>query len=197
MAPLGYRLLCSILVPIANTKILFVKGLEHIPANTPLLFAANHRSWLDPLYLTAAIRRASRRRVFFIAATRRYRWTQAAIAIRVGDRSATLLEALAALRAGNSVVFFPYGDPKSAWRHPMTGVVRLSVMSRAPIVPVGITGVQTAKAKDAIPSFFRQRRMITIRFGGPITPLTNPPMHTQTLQHDIGRVVTAIEQLTA
>lgn len=195
MVPLGYRLLCSLLVPLANSKILSVEGLENVDNTQPLLFAANHRSWLDPLYLTAAIRRSSRRRAFFIAATRRHRWTQAAIAIRQENRSATLVEALAALHKGNSVVFFPYGDPKSAWRHPMTGVARLSRMAHTPIIPVSITGVLSAKAKDAFPSFFRQLCVIRVRFGAPIT-LTHDAMHKQTLQRDMERVVAAIQQLT-
>jgi 1-acyl-sn-glycerol-3-phosphate acyltransferase len=121
-----------------------------LPLNGPMLVASNHVSGLDPLLLIAASQRPLR----FIIAREEYerwwlKWLFRAIGCipidRERDPRKALYAARRALAAGEVVALFPHGrihldrEPPAPLRR---GIVLLSQMTGAPIIPVRIGGVR-------------------------------------------------------
>ncbi|MGE3171570.1 MAG: lysophospholipid acyltransferase family protein [Planctomycetota bacterium] len=144
------------------------------PPRGPVVLAANHTSFLDPLVLGAALPR----RVTFLMTEVIwrspvmgwfYRWNHAIpLAQRGGNRDA-LRAARSVLQQGRVIGIFPEGgisrDGGLLLGSP--GAVSLVLGEGVPIVPVGIVGADRALPPDkALP---RPRR-ITVRFGAPIAP---------------------------
>lgn len=129
-----------------------IEGRERIPAG-PYILVANHTNWKDPPALEftfeVAIRfmaKVEAFRMFFLGGLMR---GIGCFPVRrgEGDRRA-VMTCLQVLRAGNPLGFFPEGtrsrDGVLHRAHP--GVAFLAQRSGAPILPVGITGMATAKA---------------------------------------------------
>src|ERR1700683_2871684 len=160
-----------------------VEGQEHIPARGPVIFAANHRSFLDSVFLPLAI---GRRRLTFVAKAeyfeqRRSAWFfraigQIPIARSGGSASeSALIAATEVLDRGGAFGIYPEGtrtrDGLTHRGH--TGVARLARSTGAPIVPVGLVGTDEAQPTNAkLPRLFRR---VTIRFGEPLTVPPPPP----------------------
>ena len=172
-----------------------VRGLEHVAAAGPAIFAANHASHLDAPILFAALptprvadlHSLAARDVFLV---RRHRAAAAYLtsnAVPLDRRGApregmTLAEA--ALRAGRSVVIFPEGLRKSdAVIGPFkSGVGQLALRTGAPVIPAFIEGARRCLPKGShlpIPGPIR------VTFG---PPLRFPP---ETDRREVARVVEA------
>lgn len=167
-----------------------LQGLDNIPADGGSLLAANHRSYLDPLLLGFAGARLGRP-IRFLA---KKEVTDAPIvgpittalgAIRVdrGSGSAEpLLQAAAALEAGELVAVFPQGtiprgreffEPVLQGRH---GAVRLALDVDARLVPVGIWGSEVAWPRNSRFPYvlnLADPPAVQIRVGEPYRPSTN------------------------
>ncbi|MEM7275604.1 MAG: HAD-IB family hydrolase [Actinomycetota bacterium] len=164
-----------------------VDGLDRLPAEGPVLLAANHRSYLDPMIVAYATAQAGRR-VRFLA---KKEVTDAAVigplvsafgAIRVDRGSgsgAPMVEAARALRGGELVTVFPQGtiprghdffDPTLRGRH---GAVRLATETGVALTPVGIWGTERAWPRSSrLPYVLNlaDPPTVTIRFGAPYRP---------------------------
>ena len=131
-----------------------VTGLENIPASGPALLASNHLSIIDSVYLPLMLSRP----VVFPAKAEYFsakgpvgrlwaaylRSTNQLAMNRDDTRSATAtLEAAAdILRAGELFGFYPEGtrSPDGRLYKGKTGVARLALESRAPVVPCAMIG---------------------------------------------------------
>jgi 1-acyl-sn-glycerol-3-phosphate acyltransferase len=154
-------------------------GLRRIPATGPALIACNHASYLDPLVNAYAVCR-SRRRPRFLAKAELFRapgikWVmngtrQIPVARGSGD-VAPLRAAEAALARGEVVVVYPEGTvTRREDGLPMegkTGVVRLAVASRAPVIPMVSWGSTPVWQKSG-PGSLRPGRPIWVSVGEPI-----------------------------
>lgn len=144
------------------------------PASGGYVLAANHGSFMDPLFLGASLRR---RVVFLMTETVWrsgsggwfYRWNRAIpLSARGGNRDA-LRAARDVLKQQRVIGIYPEGglsrDGKLMLGSP--GAVSLVLNEGLPIVPVGIVG-----AGDVLPpgSSLPRLRRITVRYGKPITP---------------------------
>ena len=121
-----------------------------LPVRGGVLLASNHLSGLDPLLLIAASRRPLR---FMIAREEYERWWLNWLFRSIGcipvDRSRdphkALYAARRALESGEVVALFPQGriHPDHLPPAPLRrGIVLLSKMTGAPIVPVRISGIR-------------------------------------------------------
>jgi 1-acyl-sn-glycerol-3-phosphate acyltransferase len=163
-----YWIVSKTIVPWVRRHIRSVVGLEHLPTHGPVILAANHASWIDPLLLGSVVYRAVNRKVFFIAATGKYHGL-GGLPITKTERGAVILTALRVLNDGYPLGIFPEGKTNHN-RELMpgkTGVARLAIWSGVPVVPIGIKGVCGTNPLRAIWSFLTARH-ISLSFGEPI-----------------------------
>ena len=152
-----------------------VEGREHLPRRGPVILAANHRSFLDSIFLPLVLRR----RVTYVAKAEYFddpktAWFfrgvgQIPIRREGGDASERALQSAAeVLEAGGVFGIYPEGtrtrDGQLHRGH--TGVARLALRCGVPIVPVGMIGTDEIQPVDRkLPLMFRTVR---IRFGAPL-----------------------------
>jgi len=146
-------------------------GREHIPAHGPVIFAANHRSFLDPFIVAVMVRRP----IFFVAKKEIFgppvrAWLLGAVGAFPIDRGGSDHEALATAKAilarGEGVLIFPEGTrtrPGPLGR-PKRGVGRLALETGAPVVPVALIGTEAVRRGWRI-----RPHKVRIRAGRPLT----------------------------
>jgi len=110
----------------------------------PVLFAANHPSTTDPIFLHSFMsRRISvmiHAKVFTIPLLGAYMRKMGQICVIPGKGEQVLEEARRTLEAGRSVVIFPEGliSPLDGFHEARSGVARLALQSGVPVIPLGI-----------------------------------------------------------
>ena len=156
-------------------------GREHIPQTGPVIFVANHRSFIDPFIVGLC----NRRPVYYVAKEELFKnkflgWflgSLGAFPVRRGAADADFIEtAKAILKRGDPVLIFPEGTRTrpGALGKPKRGVGRLALETGATVVPVAIIGT------EAIRKGFRVRpHKIRVRIGA---PLNFPQVETATSQ---------------
>ena len=129
-----------------------VEGLEHFPPKGPYLICPNHQSYLDPLFLMAALPYRLARQMFFVGATEYFetsitRWLARQVNLVPVDPDASLVSAMqagaAGLREGRILVLFPEGERSidGTVRHFKKGAAILGHHLQTPLVPVALSGV--------------------------------------------------------
>ncbi|MBV9715410.1 MAG: 1-acyl-sn-glycerol-3-phosphate acyltransferase [Solirubrobacterales bacterium] len=155
-------------------------GREHIPADGPVIIAANHRSFLDPFVIGTMARRPmyymAKREIF---AKGWLSWLLGALGAFPVDRGANDGESIATAKAllarGEIVLIFPEGTRirPGALGRPRRGVGRLAVESGAPVVPVAVIGTE-----DVRRGWRLRPRKVRIRAGRPLRfPHVEPASH--------------------
>jgi putative phosphoserine phosphatase / 1-acylglycerol-3-phosphate O-acyltransferase len=139
------------------------EGVANIPTEGPVIIAANHRSYFDPLALALLLARAGRNGRFLakqevVKAPVVGQVVKAFGTISVDRGSGSdqpLNIAAEALAAGEAIVILPQGtiprgeaffDPQLVGR---PGVARLAAMTGAPVVPVGLWGTDKVWPRNA------------------------------------------------
>lgn len=158
-----------------------VEGREFIPRSGGVIFAGNHISAADQLFIGSTV---SRHLAYWVKAdafrmkgpvgwiTRGVLNGLGTIPVeRTGGRAAlTAIDAaIPALKAGAAVVVYPEGSrsPDGRLYRGRTGVARLAIAAGVPIVPVGTIGTEELQPVGrVIPKF--KRRAVTIKYGKPI-----------------------------
>ncbi|MCE2531702.1 MAG: 1-acyl-sn-glycerol-3-phosphate acyltransferase [Acidimicrobiia bacterium] len=170
-----YHFFRSLLIVVGRTYLrMRRRNHRRMPAGAVILTPAGHRSNLD----TPLIGAVAPRRLNYMAKSSLFKspfWTRMLTAIGGFPTERDRVDRLAlrcareVLRRGEPLVVFPEGERKSGPRiHPLfDGPVWLSVMTGAPILPVGIGGSEHAMPKGVLLPRFRRVRFI---FGEPIPP---------------------------
>ncbi|OCC16431.1 1-acyl-sn-glycerol-3-phosphate acyltransferase [Dissulfuribacter thermophilus] len=152
------RLWSKIIFKAARSKI-DVRGQEHIPHGTPVVFASNHQSQFDipALYLAIPIqfRFVVKKELFkiplFGLAMKRAGYVPID---RTGGKKAvkSLRAAVRRIKSGTSVVVFPEGtrSPDGKLLPFKTGALLVALKSGVPIVPIGIKGTHKILPKGSL-----------------------------------------------
>jgi 1-acyl-sn-glycerol-3-phosphate acyltransferase len=158
-----------------------VEGIEDVPKVGGVVFAGNHLSVADELFIGAVVPRhlAFWAKIDYFTGTGINGWFSrnlmnglGAIPVeRKGGRAALSAfdGAIPVLKAGDAVVVYPEGtrSPDGRLYRGRTGVARLAVAAGVPIVPVGTIGTDKVQPIGQLyPKF--SRGAITIKFGKPI-----------------------------
>ena len=146
-------------------------GREHIPASGPVIFASNHRSFLDPFVIGTIARRpmyyVAKQEIFKYRLVAWFLNSLGAFPVRRGAADADMLEtARAILERGDCVLMFPEGTRTrpGALGRPKRGVGRLALETGAPIVPVAVRGTESVRK-----GLWIRPHKVRIRIGRPLT----------------------------
>src|SRR4051794_26244212 len=181
--PIVYWLMRAWLQPFAHIYWRLSRiGREHVPAEGPVIFVCNHRSFIDPFIVGLCTRRP----VYYVAKQELFdmhpllSWLIASLGafpVKRGQGDGEFIEtAKAILERGDPVLMFPEGTRTrpGALGKPKRGVGRLALETGATVVPVAMIGT------EAIRNGFRIRpHKIRVRIGA---PLTFPKVETATSQ---------------
>ncbi len=152
-----------------------VTGAENIPATGAVIIASNHQAFCDSLFIPLAVPR----KVTFVAKADYFkswktRWFFRALGQipmeRGGGKASmhSLHEAVELLKGGGVLGIYPEGTrpPDDRLHRGRTGVARLIVDARCPVVPVGVRGTRAVQPTGK--KMLRPFKTIEIRFGKPI-----------------------------
>ncbi len=181
-------------------------GLEHVPRSGGALLAYNHVSVLDPFAVALGVYREGRiTRILSVAdvferpvrgwVLRRLRM----VPVNRGDPGA-LGAAVETLRGGGLIAMAPEGTVGTGeeLQRGHAGAARISLLSGAPVLPVGVWGTQLRWPKSGF--LFRPpwRPVVAIEYGPPLHPDGDPASRddvvalTGRIMHALGeRVQTA------
>ena len=155
-----------------------LEGLEHVPAEGPLLVACNHPSYFDPLAHGYFLVKAGRR-PRFLAKTELFRNPIIGTVLRgakqipvrrgSGDRAPVEFGSKA-LRRGELVVVYPEAtvtrNPDFSPMRGKTGIARLTLATGVPVTPVAVWGSGPVWRRGGPRT----------RFGRPIWVKAGPPL---------------------
>ncbi|WP_017586224.1 lysophospholipid acyltransferase family protein [Nocardiopsis ganjiahuensis] len=157
-----------------------IEGRENVPATGPVLLASNHLSFVDsvviPLSVTQRPVRFLAKSDYFEAPGVKGKLTKTvfsslgAMPVRRGnarDAMVSLEMMLDRLNEGEACVVYPEGTRSRDGRlyRGRTGVAHLALESKAPIVPVAVSGTQLVQP---IGASMPRPRPFTVRFGEPM-----------------------------
>jgi 1-acyl-sn-glycerol-3-phosphate acyltransferase len=171
-----YRILKMILSPILRLVYrVRSEGRETFPDQGPVIVVANHLSFMDSLFVPLCVPR----RMVFLAKAEYFEspataWFFKALGMipvkrEIKEKTEAALQAgIEVLGEGGVLGLYPEGTRSHDGRlyRGRTGVARLALRSRAPVVPVGIIGTRQVMPKEA--GFPRPWGRVTIRFGAPL-----------------------------
>lgn len=178
-----------------------VYGLENIPKTGPVIFAANHNSFLDPPLVATEIDRItwflSKKELFDVPLFRNYMYAMHGFPIKRGaaDRPA-LRRALELLARGETLTLFPEGERSKdgKLKPPELGVSMIALKSRAPVIPVAIEGT-----REMLPpgTFMLKSGNLKVTYGKPVPldDLYGLRENRETLQECADRIMIAIAEL--
>ncbi|BCJ60757.1 lysophospholipid acyltransferase family protein [Micromonospora endophytica] len=185
-----------------------VEGLEHVPQTGGAIFAGNHLSVADELFLGTVVPR----HLAFWAKSDYYKGTGVkgafqryvlnglgAIPVeRAGGRAALSAfdAAIPALQGGDLVAVYPEGtrSPDGRLYRGRTGTARLALAAGVPVIPVGMIGTDKIQPIGArVPRPFTGK--ITVRFGKPLD-FTGRPNDRTSLRAMTDELMAEIQKLT-
>ncbi len=157
----------------------WVEGEEHIPESGPAIFASNHLSFSDSIFLPLMVPR----RMTFLAKSdyftgegikgRLTKWFFKSAGQLPVDRSggraseAALRSGLKVLRAGHLLGLYPEGtrSPDGRLYKGKTGVARMALEAGVPVIPVAMIGTDKAQPTGrAVPKLVQ----VGVRIGEPL-----------------------------
>jgi 1-acyl-sn-glycerol-3-phosphate acyltransferase len=166
------RLMRSVVLIFGRYEIV---GVEHVPAEGPLIVVANHLNNADPPLLGAAIPRRIRfmakQELFETKAGVFYRWFGAFPVRRFEADLAALRQAQGTLKEGGVLGMFPEGHRShgDGMGPPHPGTALIALRTGAPLLPVGITGTEAIRTPMVLLRNPRIRVVIGEPFQLPVT----------------------------
>ena len=172
MNPIVYWLARAVFQPFFHIYFRLSRiGREHIPPSGPVIFAANHRSFLDPFMIGTLVRRP----IYYVA--KKELFTHRVVAL-VPQLARRLPGRPRRRRRGHAQDRprdprprrlrrdLPRGHPHAARpaRPPKRGVGRLALETGAPVVPVAVIGTENVRRGWRI-----RPHKVRIRVGRPLT----------------------------
>lgn len=161
--PVGKR----ILPPVYKLWLRKVEGLEGVPKDRPFIIAANHSSYYDALLVPCLIIPKVNKKIH--ALVNSYYWKNFAAKLILdwgesipvyvekekgsGQKNKKAFEkALDYLKKGDLVMVFPEGkrSPDGKLQKAFTGIAKLALKSKIPVLPVGIIGAYKVLPKGKI-----------------------------------------------
>jgi 1-acyl-sn-glycerol-3-phosphate acyltransferase len=149
-----YRLFRWVMLALGRLFLGFeIHGEERVPVKGPLVVAANHHRFFDPVFVSMAVPRRlqwmAKKELFVFPFYKFFIFIGAFAVDREGGGRSALRAALEYLREGWALGMFPEGtrQREGASGEAKSGVVMLAVRSTAPILPVFVDRVPPLGAR--------------------------------------------------
>lgn len=179
------------LFPFLRSLVSSAKGLEHLPKKTPFIIAANHVSQTDPLLISATLFPVHPKKIHYISIYREVgkffketiakKWA-GCVLLDQQNRAKAVDDCVEVLKTGDIVGVFPEGvrNPKeNVISRGYTGVIRIALNAKVPIVPIGIItkgekhrkredGRHISDWRDAVSEYLFKHEPFHIKIGKPI-----------------------------
>jgi len=159
-----------VLWPVISLFIKKIEGIENLP-DKPFILVSNHQSYLDPVLMIMMVAWHKKKQLCAFATKERFRGPildalfEHFGAIRVNG---SLEKGLKALKQGKCMAIFPEGG-RSPTEKPQkithTGLGVLALISKRPVVPVGIDTYHFWPRKQLLPNF---KTNIVVNIGKPM-----------------------------
>lgn len=147
-------------------------GLHHVPTSGPAILASNHLSYTDHYFLPSCVPR----QIFFISKAQHFdvpvqrwlfeQWGVIPLKRGEGDNEA-MTRSLQLLSEGKLFGIYPEGTRSTDGRlhKGRTGVARLALLAKVPVIPVGMIGTDKVLPKGkSLPKLHK----VTIHIGAPM-----------------------------
>ncbi len=165
-----YPIAKTILWPLLNLFIKKIEGIENLP-DKPFIMVSNHESYIDGIILMMAVAWHKNKQLCYFATNEKFLgpfWNMLFEhfgAIRING---SLKKGLKALKQGKCMGISPegqrtYDDKIQPVRH--TGLGVLVLLSKRPVVPVGINSYNFWNRHQTLPNF---KQNIVVTIGKPI-----------------------------
>ena len=151
------------------------RGLENIPAEGPVILAANHVSFVDSLFIPLMVNRP----VVFLGkadyfARAKTRWFFKAVNVipvkREGGTAgeAAIQAGVRELKSGQVVGIYPEGtrSPDGRLYRGKTGVARMALLAGCPVIPVAVLGTRDIQPPEKRTPSLRGR--VEVVYGPPL-----------------------------
>lgn len=158
-----------------------VKGLENVPLDHPVIFAANHQSLLDIAWILGGLPWDTRKKTFTIGKVELLENPLVGSVLkscnlipveRSGDVVEALKASIAVLKQKKNLVIFPEGTrTRDGQMGPFkSGIGLLMLESNAMVVPTRVRGSYSVWSKGKFPNLLAGRKVDhSVTFGKPIT----------------------------
>jgi len=186
-------------------------GQEHIPADGPVILAANHLSYMDIFAVSLFADSARRYPVFLAKSTLFTIPVVGPLIARLGQLpvyrgqadAGLVLKQAAELAARNNacVIFYPEAtvtrDPEKWPMVAKTGVARLALESDIPVVPIAHWGAQRILPYGTLVPKLLPRKTVQIVAGPPVdlSEFTGQPLSNQVLRAATDKIMTDVAGL--
>ena len=164
---MAYSILKRIIVPIIKLYIKEIHGLKNLPKKKGFVVAPNHASYADHLIISTIILNHYNEKLHFLAKKEHFQdpfqkvWHKHVGAIPIDRESSgeeALKIAIQCLKKGKIIGIYPEGTRTLTGKlqRAKTGVARLALKAKVPVVPIGIIGTFEILPKGKnIPRFKR------------------------------------------
>lgn len=170
-----YPIARFIIPPIINLWVKKVSGVGNLPKKEAFILAANHSSYIEHLMIGSAVLLYLNKKLHFLAKKEHFDgflerlWHNYLAAIPIDRRKGekALDIAVSYLKNGKLIEIYPEGTRSlnGKIQRGKTGVARLALVAKVPVVPVGIIGTFEILPKGkTIPEFKRA----VLNFGKPL-----------------------------
>lgn len=147
---MSYPITRHFVLPFLKKYITSIKGQKNLPEYNPFIVAANHISQTDPFFIFTTLFPKYKKKIHFIANRGNYgsiferliasKWA-GCILLDPKNKKDSVKKAIKLIEKNKLVGIFPEGErvpDSNDLRRGKTGVIRIALESKVPILPIGI-----------------------------------------------------------
>jgi len=190
-----YPIAKRIIPPVIKFWVKEVNGLQNVPERGPFIIAANHASYMDHFIIMSTLIPYLNRKIHHLAKREHFDnifkkiWHTYVGAVPIDRQSGgkeTLKWAINALKEGKIIAIHPEGTRSLTGKiqKAKTGVTRLALLSKAPVIPIGLIGTFEILPKG---KYIPKLKKAIINIGKPIY---FPKYYNKKINKKVLRVVT-------